>query len=392
MLHKLALWLLSVILLVAPVNSFCQQLDFLSGSFGTLQSVNTSSRISASPNILLPTSPCSELSTFWGFDTLGSQLIEFAFSSGSIVATGNSIPNPPGISIAICNNLNASAPSPTFYCSGFTSTYSIWSGDTNWIQNTTTSFQLYNSGGYKDYLYSLHYNGGTVQVIKFDGLNYIPIYTSTNPVACADIAVDTLGNFYLFTSLISGTQCDSLYLISPQGNILKRYPLVFNNNNAYGCFLLNDVLYVGLGKLNTDFPNTLLPISFAADSAIKGIPIPLPSGVFLNFDLASCNLFSKTSIASPDSSSLSYPTIFTPNNDGNNDAFKAIEKNIVTLNCKVYNRWGTLVSELKEVNSTWDGRTISGVELSDGIYYYLATGLGKDEKQYELRGFVMLIR
>ena len=74
-----------------------------------------------------------------------------------------------------------------------------------------------------------------------------------------------------------------------------------------------------------------------------------------------------------------------------NDNFTAIEKNIIHLNCKIYNRWGVFVAELKEVKSAWDGHSISGVELPEGVYYYVASGTGKDEKQYNLHGFVMLL-
>ncbi|MES1224806.1 MAG: gliding motility-associated C-terminal domain-containing protein [Bacteroidota bacterium] len=91
-------------------------------------------------------------------------------------------------------------------------------------------------------------------------------------------------------------------------------------------------------------------------------------------------------------SELEFPNIFTPNNDGVNDAFVASAKNIDTYNCKIFNRYGLKVAELKEINEAWDGHSESGVALSDGVYYYFATAVGKDEMEYKLKGFVTLLR
>jgi gliding motility-associated-like protein len=92
------------------------------------------------------------------------------------------------------------------------------------------------------------------------------------------------------------------------------------------------------------------------------------------------------------SSSLSIPNIFSPNNDGNNDGFKIMSTNIKNLNCKVYNRWGIIVGELKNVNEIWDGRTISGEECVSGVYYYIINATGDDDKKFNEKGFLQLIK
>jgi gliding motility-associated-like protein len=89
---------------------------------------------------------------------------------------------------------------------------------------------------------------------------------------------------------------------------------------------------------------------------------------------------------------INIPNVFTPNNDNTNDVFKITSINISSLNCKIYNRWGIIVGELKNVNDTWDGRNTSGVECTDGVYYYVLSAKGKDEKEYTKKGFVQLIR
>lgn len=92
------------------------------------------------------------------------------------------------------------------------------------------------------------------------------------------------------------------------------------------------------------------------------------------------------------SSTLTVPNIFTPNNDGLNDYFKITTTNIASINCKIYNRWGILVNELTKTNEVWDGLTTSGLQCTNGIYYYVLTVTGNDGKEYEQKGFVQLIR
>jgi gliding motility-associated-like protein len=86
------------------------------------------------------------------------------------------------------------------------------------------------------------------------------------------------------------------------------------------------------------------------------------------------------------------PNVFTPNNDGINDEFQTINSNISSLDCKIYNRWGTLISELIKPDETWDGRTTSGIECVSGVYYYILTATGENGKVFNQKGFVQLIR
>lgn len=94
----------------------------------------------------------------------------------------------------------------------------------------------------------------------------------------------------------------------------------------------------------------------------------------------------------PLTSDISVPNIFTPNNDGINDVFKITCKNILTLHCRIYDRWGILVEELTAPNQVWDARTTSGMVASDGVYYYIIEAKGEDSKSYSEKGFIHLIR
>ena len=99
-----------------------------------------------------------------------------------------------------------------------------------------------------------------------------------------------------------------------------------------------------------------------------------------------------TTLTNTKNSEIKTPNIFTPNNDGINDTFKIITKNITTLNCKIYDRWGVLVNELTKFNEAWDGRTTSGVQCSAGVYYYTITAIGEEGREYNEKGVLELIK
>ncbi|HET6991704.1 MAG TPA: gliding motility-associated C-terminal domain-containing protein, partial [Bacteroidia bacterium] len=89
---------------------------------------------------------------------------------------------------------------------------------------------------------------------------------------------------------------------------------------------------------------------------------------------------------------FSIPNIFTPNGDGTNDVFLVTNSGLKSLQCSIYDRWGALVYKWDGVNGGWDGKSTSGNEAVDGVYYYTILIVDYAEKQYEEKGFVHLIR
>ena len=57
-----------------------------------------------------------------------------------------------------------------------------------------------------------------------------------------------------------------------------------------------------------------------------------------------------------------------------------------------YDRWGLKVFQSISISDFWDGRTTSGIECVDGTYYYLFMGTGINNKEYNYKGFLQLIR
>ena len=65
------------------------------------------------------------------------------------------------------------------------------------------------------------------------------------------------------------------------------------------------------------------------------------------------------------------PNIFTPDVDGFNDGFNAAGDCITSIDKQIYNRWGELIFESKQIGELWDGSTNSGIKVPEGTYYYI---------------------
>ena len=67
------------------------------------------------------------------------------------------------------------------------------------------------------------------------------------------------------------------------------------------------------------------------------------------------------------------PNAFTPNGDGINDLFTPFEpfRFIDSVDCKIFDRWGTLVYETSNPHIWWDGTNMKGKPVPEGTYYYV---------------------
>jgi gliding motility-associated-like protein len=84
---------------------------------------------------------------------------------------------------------------------------------------------------------------------------------------------------------------------------------------------------------------------------------------------------------------LVVPNVFTPNDDGVNDLFKVFYDGKTKLEISIFTRTGTEVFRLKSPTIIWDGRTSSGAQASEGIYYYVITS---DAPGISTNGFLYL--
>ncbi len=86
------------------------------------------------------------------------------------------------------------------------------------------------------------------------------------------------------------------------------------------------------------------------------------------------------------------PNVFTPNGDGMNDVFHVRAGGLKTYEIEIFNRWGQKVFESDSPMIDWTGRSLSGVEESDGTYYWIIKATDYANKNYNLDGYLQLIR
>jgi gliding motility-associated-like protein len=67
---------------------------------------------------------------------------------------------------------------------------------------------------------------------------------------------------------------------------------------------------------------------------------------------------------------IGVPSAFSPNNDGQNDILRVLGDGILTLDFRIFNRYGQMVFQSTDQNQGWDG-TFKGDRLNQGVFAYI---------------------
>lgn len=89
------------------------------------------------------------------------------------------------------------------------------------------------------------------------------------------------------------------------------------------------------------------------------------------------------------SDTLEVPNVFSPNDDNINDYFEIETNGISSYSFEVYTRSGTLVYKSESPTIFWDGRSLSGHKMKNGVYFYIIRQL-EGEPLNEVNGIVYL--
>jgi gliding motility-associated-like protein len=197
------------------------------------------------------------------------------------------------------------------------------------------------------------------------------------------------------------------------------YTLTLNLANATGTNTLVERISVARSaiasfnaSLNTiGFPNALALTNYSSNSVkhywlFSDTPVKDSSNYFVKNYTSSgnysvnlvalgtkgCNDTLLYAFRISDSSSISLPNVFTPNDDDVNDVFRPVMRGISTLNAWVYNRYGALMVSWDKINGFWDGYTTSGIECRPGEYFVVVEATGFDGKVYKLKSPLTLIK
>lgn len=89
------------------------------------------------------------------------------------------------------------------------------------------------------------------------------------------------------------------------------------------------------------------------------------------------------------------PNSFTPNNDANNDTFKAVSSTIKEWKFEIFTKWGDRVFVTEDENLGWDG-TFNNRNCENGTYVWQITYLNiedaKRPREIQLKGSVIMLR
>lgn len=91
------------------------------------------------------------------------------------------------------------------------------------------------------------------------------------------------------------------------------------------------------------------------------------------------------------STELYVPNAFSPNDDGENDFFKAYGIEVVNFNLKVFDRWGAFLFESNNIEQSWNGN-FNGQRKENGVYVYLIVATFLDGTMIQKEGDFTLMR
>lgn len=87
------------------------------------------------------------------------------------------------------------------------------------------------------------------------------------------------------------------------------------------------------------------------------------------------------------------PDVFTPDGAGplRNNTFRISAENYLSMNMRIYNRWGEKLYETDDINKGWDG-TANNQNCQQDVYVYHVEVLSFEGKLYKFDGTVTLLR
>ncbi|MEO1409701.1 MAG: PKD domain-containing protein [Bacteroidota bacterium] len=223
--------------------------------------------------------------------------------------------------------------------------------------------------------------GDTVQLSVLGGADEYTWFPETglaDPYAPSTTASPEETTTYRVVGTIFGCQSDTVEITvnvnpKPELNLLPRLDFFPDNEVALGSdqLLSNDYRYAWSPAETlscSDCPN---PVARPTETTTYQVRVDdLSTGCFaeemtvlrLRTDCGDDLVFA--------------PNIFSPNNDGINDRFELLSSTVNEISLmQVYNRWGALVFETRDMREGWDGTGRGGDVMSDGVYVYFVEAI-----------------
>jgi gliding motility-associated-like protein len=128
------------------------------------------------------------------------------------------------------------------------------------------------------------------------------------------------------------------------------------------------------------------PASGLSDPGVAQ-PIALPA-VTTTYTLTASNggcIATDEVVVTVDCNFIFVPGAFSPNNDGVNDVFRAMGKDIAKFDMKIFNRWGELIFETQYPDIGWDG-TYKNLPEQVGAYVWVIDATDSEGKKLLING------
>lgn len=185
----------------------------------------------------------------------------------------------------------------------------------------------------------------------------------------------TLNDFNVTLNVTTNAGCLGTYSEILSVNENNYIPILFNNspiecsNELINLQILNpesSIIYQWNGPNNFTSNSTVINID-ANQNSIGTY------SVFSIFEGCQSQIVeTSVSIKSLLNNVVNIPNVITPNDDGINDEinFHLLFSNCYQIDVLILNRWGNVVFNQNNINSSFKGIDNQGEELSDGVYFY----------------------
>jgi gliding motility-associated-like protein len=230
--------------------------------------------------------------------------------------------------------------------------------------------------------------------ILFINYTNLTSYSQLSIVTC-DSLISPSGKYIYRSSgtfkdtLLNNNGCDSIITVNVQKSTKK---LTITKSNDIDCN--NPFTRINAdGALNYKW----IPTDGLSD-ANSSSPIATPKTSIKYYltatDSFGCQFTDSIYINVKQTDSLGFfPNVFTPNGDRVNDCLPLNSlAEFKSINFIVFNRWGNNVFETTDPLLCWQGITNNGLELSEGVYFYILNGITKCGQNLSLQGTVTIIR
>jgi gliding motility-associated-like protein len=254
------------------------------------------------------------------------------------------------------------------------------SGKYTYIQTGTYTDTLQTTQGCDSIIWIYYTNQKTIDTISLKNCDTIISPSGKFTMKFNGTYIDTLTN---------NKGCDSILFIQFTRDT---FSVILSKSNDISCDSPMAYLTTSAGNLFTWFENGNL-----LEQKLATITVA-PNNQTLYKLIAQNNLgclATDSAIIYVDKkdSTVTFPNVFTPNNDGTNDCYSitGIEQyNKIIF--EVYNRWGQLIFKTYNPVFCWNGLSNNGEEVLSGTYYYIFEGTSNCGNPLKTNGTITVIR